>query len=81
MYSIEQFKSERNEALLSLDEARIRAMFQKFNGTNLPTNQLVFWTSVHKAITGCKDLPIEFRRSSKQWLKSRGFQSNDDGEL
>lgn len=81
MRTLEEFLTERNAALLSLDEGRIRAMVKKFNGTDLPTNHLVFWGSVHKAITGATDLPIEFRRKSKAWLTARGYGSHDDGDL
>lgn len=75
------FRCERNEALLSLDEAKIRAMVRKWNGIEMPLASLAFWGGVHKAITGCRDLPIEFRRKSKAWLDARSFRSLDDGDL
>lgn len=75
------FKRERNEALLSLDEQKLRAFHRKWNESELPDNPLVFWGAMHKAITGCLDLPIEFRRKSKAWLDERGFKSLDDGDL
>ena len=62
----EEIKTE-IEALLSLDETKIRALYKKWNGTDLPKGQ-IFWGAVHKAITGCVSLPIEFRRNSKSWL-------------
>lgn len=81
-YTIEEFIKERNEALLSLDETKIRVMVKKFNGTEMPKDQKVFWGSVHKAITGVqKGLPLEFRQASKDWLTKNGFHSHDDGEL
>lgn len=80
-YTLEEFVSARNEALLSLDEVKIRAFFQKYNNTHLPTNILTFWGSVHKAITGVTSFPIEFRRASKAWLDKRGLKSHDDGDL
>lgn len=49
--TIEEFRQERNEALTSLDERRIRAMVRKFNGTEMPTDPEVFWGAVHKAMT------------------------------
>src|SRR5712692_572753 len=55
---LSDFKRERNEALLSLDEAKIRAMILKWNGKETALDQHVFWGAVHKAITGCNDLPI-----------------------
>lgn len=75
------FKRERNEALLSLDEQKLRAFHRKWNETELPDNMTVFWDAIHKAITGCLDLPIEFRRKSKVWLDEHGFKSFDDGDL
>lgn len=81
MTNLEQFIAERNEALLSLDEAKIRAMYKKWSDDEtLPQGQ-TFWIAVHKAITGASRLPIEFRRQSKAWLKECGFHSMDDGDL
>ena len=79
--NIEEFIAERDAALLSLDEIKIRALFRKFNGKEMPSDPEIFWTSVHKAITGATSLPIAFRKASKAWLSERGFQSLDDGEL
>lgn len=73
------FNRERNEALTSMDEHRIRAMVRKWNGTEMPSNKKVFWGAVHKAITGALNLPIEVRRTSKAWLDER--KSLDDGDL
>lgn len=78
---MEHFVKERNEALLSMDEAKIRGFFRKWNEFELSTNNAVFWTSIHKAITGVKGLPIDFRKASKAWLDKRGFKSFDDGDL
>lgn len=77
---IAAFASERNQALLSMDEDKIRAMVKKWNGTEMPQGE-VFWGAVHKAITGAGSLPIEFRRKSKAWLDERGLKSLDDGDL
>lgn len=79
--TIEEFRRERNDALTSLDEKRIRIMVRKFNGTDMPIDPEVFWGAVHKAITGCLDLPVEFRRQSKTYLTIHGLQSHDDGDL
>lgn len=81
---LQQFLNERNEALLSLDEAKIRAYMDKWSGPDYPLNKAspeVFWRAVHKAITGCISLPLEFRMKSKAWLDERGSNSMDDGEL
>lgn len=78
---VAQFNKERNEALLSMDEQRIRAFVMKWNGTIMPSNPISFWGAVHKCITGVKTLPIEFRRESFKWLTKRGYRTLDDGDL
>lgn len=78
---LENFKRERNEALLSLDANRIRAMVRKWNGTEMPADPKVFWGAVHKAITGILGLPLDFRLKSKAWLTAHKLQSLDDGDL
>jgi hypothetical protein len=78
---IAAFNRERDEALTSLDEHRIRAFFRKWNGKELPDEPLVFWGAIHKAITGATSILFETRLKSYEWLASRGFQSWDDGDL
>ena len=78
---IQRFNAERNEALLTMDEARIRAFVRKWNRTDLPADPHIFWGAIHKAITGNGQLPLDFRRKSKEWLTQNGYQSHDDGEL
>lgn len=78
---IQNFNRERNEALLSMDEDKIRAHHRKWAGEELPTNLFFFWTIIHKAITGQGSLPKEFRQRSKDWLDARELRSHDDGEL
>jgi len=77
---IQEFLKDRDEALLSLDEVKLRAYMKKY-GETPPANPAVFWMGVHKAITACQSLPIEFRRKSALWLTLRGSQPMDDGEL
>jgi len=81
MTELEQYNMERNEALLSLDEAKIRAHLKKWDSLFHDAPSYIFWGGVHKAITGCLSLPLEFRKKSKAWLDERGFQSLDDGDL
>ncbi|HEY1171000.1 MAG TPA: hypothetical protein VGH19_06475 [Verrucomicrobiae bacterium] len=75
------FRLEMNEALLSLDEERIRGVVRKWNGVEMPKHQTAFWGAVHKGITANTTLPLDFRKQSKEWLTLKGFQSWDDGEL
>lgn len=81
MTEIEQFKCDRNEALMSMDEGKIRAYMLKYNGNRGPSDPTVFWGAIHKAITGCLDLPKDFRQKSKDFLAKRGWKSFDDGDL
>lgn len=75
------FVAEGNAAMLSLDEAKIRAFVRKWHGHEWPPEPDIFWGAVHKAITGRASLPIEFRRKSKAYLDERGLRSFDDGDL
>lgn len=70
-----------NEALLTSDERKIRDFYIKWNGDDLHPDKFIFWTAIHKTITGRKSLPITFRMRSKQWLAQRNLESLDDGEL
>ena len=79
--TIEEYIQERNEALLSLDESRIRAMIKEVSDAEMPTDPIVFWGAVHKAITGIESLPIEFRNKSKVWLDANDLSSFDDGSF
>lgn len=72
---------ERDAALLSLDEARIRAYFRKYNGVPMPRDPEIFWRSVHKARTALRSLPMEARSISKRWLIAHNSKSSDDGEV
>jgi hypothetical protein len=75
------FRRERNEALLSLDPVKLRAYLLKWNGDPGPSDQAVFMFGIDKAITACKDLPLEFRRAAKKRLEGVGMESLDDGDL
>ena len=81
MKTLEEFKIARREALMSLDEKKIRQFLMDFNGVQHSTDPKIFWGGVHKAITGATDLPIEFRRKSKEYLDAQGLRSLDDGDL
>lgn len=80
MKSLEEFIKDRNEALLSLDKEKILE-FGKKHGVIFPFNDHTFWLVIHKSITGCVDLPIEFRMDRRQYLIKNGSASFDDGDL
>ena len=79
-FDMQQFLKDRDEALLSLDETKLRDYLRKY-GETPPSDPAVFWMGIHKAITACTSLPIDFRRKSAAWLAVRGARSMDDGEL
>lgn len=76
----EEFLKDRREALLSLDKVKIDAYMMKYGERSHPDEE-VYWRGIHKAITASTDLPIEFRRKSKEWLIQRGSDSLDDGDI
>lgn len=78
--TIAQFEKERNEALLSMDEDKIRTVLLKWSGRPIPQGE-VFWGAIHKTITGIPSLPLDFRKKSKRWLEERNLTSLDDGDL
>jgi len=79
-FDMDQFIKDRDESLASLDESKIRAYLRKY-GEAPPANPEVFWMGVHKAITACRNLPFELRQKSADWLRARGSESMDDGDL
>ena len=64
---------DRDEALLSLDEKKIRAFCKKYN-VPLSDNPVVFWAGIYKSILAMKNSPVEIRRKAENWLDSHGFQ-------
>ena len=78
-YRLEQFKQDRNEAMLSKDKQTIIAFMNKYD-IPVPRDE-VFWITIHKTITGITSLPRDFRVLSKSYLREAGFSSMDDGDL
>lgn len=69
---INQFKRERDEALLSLDKEKILRFCEKYQ-VPMPNNDLSFWAGIHKSIYLLKTATPEQKEFSKNWLISRGF--------
>lgn len=79
---LKQFKRDRNRALLSLNRDTITAYFKKYNVLReIPEDEEIFWRAVHKARTGCTELPMAARSESKRWLIAHGSQPWDNGEV
>lgn len=71
---INDFVKERDEALFSLDERKIRAYAEKY-GVRLSNEPKVFWGSVYKAIYNIIDAPTELKQKAKEWLDKNGMST------
>lgn len=71
---MKEFVKERDEALLSLDETKIRAYLSKYGVIYEPTNELVWWAGIHKSILCIRSATPEQVERSKKWLVEYGFQ-------
>lgn len=69
---IKQFIKDRDEALLSMDREKILAYCHKY-GARMPSNELVFWAGVNKAICAINTIPQDRRDHSRKWLIEHGF--------
>ena len=67
------FVRERDTALRSLDEEKIKAYMTKWGG-GYPAVPLVFWASVHKARLGITSFTEEEKEVSRKWLREHGFK-------
>lgn len=72
---MKQFCKERDEALLSLDREKIMSYARKYGVRFNPSNELVFWASVHKAILGIRNAPQKQKAKSAKWLVEHGFKA------
>ena len=68
---MKNFIQERDAALLSLDEERVKKYCRAW-GVPIPDSNEVFWLSVHKAICNITSASTEQRRRSAQWLAEHG---------
>lgn len=67
---ISQMIADRDDALGSLDEAKIRAYAAKYlEAGAMSADPLVFWGGVHFARTHLVNLPMTDRMLSKRWLR------------
>lgn len=75
MKALQRFVQERNEALFSLDQNKIKAYMRKYNlqGENCPDD--VFWAGVYKAICNIKNAPEPIVEEARAWLSERGFRT------
>ena len=66
------FVKDRDAALLSLDENKIRAFCRKYN-VQISDNPLVFWASIYKSILAMRNCPADIRENAGTWRDSHGF--------
>lgn len=66
--AIVQFVKDRNEALFSLDEKKIRAYAEKYR-VALPDNDVAFWGGIYKAICNITNAPKDVQDKARAWLK------------
>lgn len=71
---------DRNEALLSLDETKIKDYCKKYK-ISIPESEEVFWAGVHKAICNMfleYDTPVTSAQFNKsyEWLLDHGYDPN-----
>lgn len=64
---LEKFIRERNEALFSLDEKKIKDYAKKYN-LGLPEDPIAFWGAVYKSIYNITNAPQELKQKAKDWL-------------
>lgn len=79
--SLVEYVHDRDEALLSMDKAKIVAYMQKWGVNMIPTDETVFWAAVHKARTAIESFPIWERAASKYWLTVHDMESWDGGTV
>ena len=78
MDELQRFCKERDAALLSLDEKKIRAFAGK-HAIKMPENETVFWAGVHKAVICLNAATDEQKRDSVFWLIAHGFEPYLEG--
>ena len=64
--------ADRDAALLSLDEAEIRAYGLKY-GERFASDPAVFWLAVHRARLAIAGFPEEAKQVSRDWLAEHGY--------
>lgn len=66
----EGLRAERDDALISLDEKKLVAYFQKYE-IPLPDNLDDFWAGIYIARAHAETLPAAVRKESEAWLDER----------
>ena len=72
--SFDEFLRERNDAILSMDEEKIRDYDRKC-GISEPQEDIIFWAGIHKSILALNAASEEQKTASKAWLTEHGFSA------
>ena len=72
--SFSKFLRERNDAILSMDEEKIRDFSRKY-GIPEPQEDTIFWAGIHKSILALNAASEEQKAASKAWLDRHGFSA------
>ena len=75
MDRLKKYVKERNKAMFSLDEKKIKAFCRKW-GVPIPENENVFWAGVHKVILHTTASTDAQKAHSLLWLVMHGFSPN-----
>lgn len=70
-----KFIKDRDAALFSMDKEKILAFCREY-GVSMPSNDLVFWAGIHKAICTLATSSQAQKKISKKWLLDHGFSSD-----
>lgn len=71
---IKEMVRDRNEALVSLNEEKLRAYAAKYE-VKLSEDPEIFWAAAHKARLSLVQLSDAERQRSRDWLSEHGFTS------
>ena len=73
-----QYKKERNEALFSLDEAKIKHFAAKWR-VPMPLYSKAFWGGIYKAVLAIPECPNDVQKKAKAGLKELGMSEKIGG--
>lgn len=70
--SVHSWVEERNAALFSLNERKIKNYCKKYE-VPIPEDKTVFWAGVYKMILAIPTAPMKLKLQAAQWLGEHGF--------
>lgn len=72
---LESFVRDRNKALFSLNEKKIRIFCTQY-GIELASDAISFWGGVYKSILHIPSAPEELRVRFREWLKDHNLSES-----